>query len=83
MAHFARVFGIRWAITTALSLSLGGEACRPDLAWPGLPGRPLEGPVVDLFFYFRPAVPAALIAAILELPRMPRIGKHLGQRPQP
>jgi hypothetical protein len=72
-AHFATVFGIAWAIITALYilviLRVGfGVGWRAESPAPRF--------AIDLIFYAWPVVPAAFIAVVGELVRVAMIRRH-------
>jgi hypothetical protein len=73
MAHFAKIFGISWAIIMALyilAISRVGFAA----GWRGQ--TPLSISVLKFIFYAWPVVPAVFTATIWELTRVTMIRKH-------
>jgi hypothetical protein len=79
MAHFAKIFGIAWAIITGMYilvvLVVGGGF---GVYWPAQSPPPRF--LIDLFFYAWPVVPAAVIAGLWELARVAVIRRALKQR---
>ena len=67
MVHFAKVFGITWAIAMALyfvvirlwGFSVGWRGQSPPPMW-----------VIQVMFHAWPVVPVFLVAALLELTRL-------------
>ena len=73
LVHFAKMFGITWAIATALyfvvirlwGFSVGWRGQSPPAMW-----------VIQVVFYAWPVVPAFLVAALFEWTRLAMFRRH-------
>ena len=74
LVHFAKVFGITWAIITGLWAVAFFRGADFSVGWVGHSRPPMW--VVQLLLCVWPVIPAFLVAALWELTRLTMFRRH-------